>query len=158
MTNETSLIHWTVPEYHVHDRSTRWYMLASLIGTALFVFSIFSANYLFAIIIIVVAITMILQERTDAPMIEFSINKGGISLGAKEYEYGMFKNFWIYYEPSEAKTLFFEFKNGVRPRLSIPIENKNPLRIRSLLLQFLTEDIDRENEPLSEQLTRLLKL
>jgi len=64
----------------------------------------------------------------------------------------------MYYEPDEAKTLFFEFKNRVRPRLSIPLENKNPLKIRAILLKYLPEDVERENEPLSEQLSRLLKL
>ena len=64
----------------------------------------------------------------------------------------------MYYEPDEAKTLFLEFKSGVRPRLAIPLQNKNPLKIRSILLAHLPEDVEREDEPLSEQLIRLLKL
>jgi len=152
------LMEWEVSEHRVHQRSKRWYIIASLVGIALFTSSIFSANYLFAIIILIVAVTMILQERNGAPNIQIVIHPGGVLVGKKDYDYSLFKNFWLYYEPEESKMLFLEFKNSARPRLAIPLENKNPLRIRTLLLQFLAEDIEREHEPLSEQLSRLLKI
>ncbi len=151
-------ISWNVPEYHDHQRSHRWYVIAITLLAILLIYSFLTANFLFAIILIIIGITMTIQDRQKTPTVRFSISDDGIIIGDKQYNFSAFNNFWIYYEPDENKMLFFEFKNSIRPRLSVPLLNKNPLRVRSILLRYLTEDIEKENEPISEQLTRLLKL
>lgn len=155
--NET-IIDWLVPEYREHKRSRRWYVIASLVFISLLVYSLFTANFLFSILLIIAAIIITLQDKKHAPKINFAITKNGIALGSQFYEYTKIDSFWIFYEPNEAKTLFFEFKNKIRPRLPIPLFNVNPLDVRSELLNFLSENINKENEPVSEQLSRLLKL
>jgi hypothetical protein len=42
--------------------------------------------------------------------------------------------------------------------MPIPLENQNPLDIRKLLTEYLEEDLDKEDEPISEGLSRWLKL
>lgn len=153
-----TLIEWLVPEYREHTRSRRWYMVSGGILILLLAYSIFTANFLFALIIIIASIIIILQDKHQAPKIPFAITEAGIALGRDFYDYAKLQSFWLYYEPDEAKTLFLEFKNRVRPRLSIPLFNKNPLHVREHLLNFLSEDVDKENEPVSEQLSRLLKI
>lgn len=152
------LMHWLVPEYREHERSRRWYIVAGGLLTALLAYSFLTANFLFALLIIIAGVIVILQDREKAPDIGFIIAEDGIALGRDFYRYQRFQSFWIYYEPDEAKTLFFEFKNRFRPRLAIPLLNKNPLQVRATLLKFLPENTARENEPVSEQLSRLLKL
>jgi len=151
-------ISWKIPEHHDHERSHRWYVIAISALGLLLIYSFLTVNFLFAIILIVVGITMTIQDRQETPKIDFSISDEGVIIGQKQYKFSAFKNFWLYYEPDENKLLFLEFKNSIRPRLSIPLLNKNPLRIRSILLRYIPEDIEKEYEPLSEQLTRLLKL
>ena len=151
-------ISWKIPEYREHERSKKWYIIAIALLALLLIYAILTANFLFAIILIVVGITFSIHDRRSAEHINFEILENGIQIGNKKYSYNAFKSFWMYYEPEEAKTLFFEFKNKIRPRLSFPLENKNPLKIRAILLKYLPEDIEKENEPLSEQLSRLLKL
>lgn len=155
---DKNILHWLVPEYRKHARSRRWYIIALAIFALLMLYSLFTANFLFALILIIAGIIIVLQDKHAAPDIEFAITEDGIALGRDFYDYKKLLSFWIYYEPDEAKTLFFEFKNKMRPRLSVPLLNKNPLNVRSQLLKFLTEDESRENEPVSEQLSRLLKL
>ena len=149
---------WSIPEYREHERGKRWYIAAIAIGALLLLYSVLTANFLFAIILVLAMLIMAVHDRRKAPDVLFEIAEGGINIGEAHYSYSSFKSFWMYYEPSEAKTLFFEFANGARPRLSIPLQNKNPIRVRSMLLAHLPEDVERENEPLSEQLIRLLKL
>ena len=158
MTKNEYELAWQVPEYHQHQRTKRWYTIATAALGIMIVYALLTANFLFAIILIIIGITMTLRDRTEAPKVEVAISDDGLTVGAKRYVYSKFKNFWLYYEPDEAKMLFLEFKGGMRPRLAIPLENKNPLRVRALLLRYLPEDITKENEPFSEQVTRLLKL
>lgn len=155
---QTQNMSWSIPEYHEHERGKRWYIAAIAIAALLIGYSVITANFLFAIILVLAILIMSVHDRKKAPEIGFEIMESGIAVGAARYSYNTFKNFWMYYEPGEAKLLFFEFKSGMRPRLSIPLQNKNPLKVRAILLQHLPEDVERENEPLSEQLTRLLKL
>lgn len=156
--SQTPTISWTIPEYREHARGRRWYVVAIAAGAALLSYAVLTANFLFALILLIAIFVTALHDRRSAPDVLFEIAENGINIGETHYSYNRFKSFWMYYEPDEAKTLFLEFKSGVRPRLSIPLQNKNPLRVRSILLAHLPEDIERENEPLSEQLIRLLKL
>jgi len=151
-------IEWPVPEYRQHERSRRWYIIALATFALLMLYSFFTANFLFALILIIAGIIIVLQDKHQPPSIDFAITEDGIALGRDFYDYSKLQSFWIFYEPDEAKTLFFEFKNKIRPRLGVPLFDKNPLHVRSELLKFLTEDVSRENEPVSEQLSRLLKL
>lgn len=155
--NQT-LINWLIPEYRQHQRGRRWYLITGAILILLLTYSLLTANFLFALIVIIASIIIILQDKHQAPKITFTITEAGIGLGKDFYDYAKLQSFWLYYEPDEAKTLFLEFKNRVRPRLSIPLFNKNPLQVREQLLKFLAEDIAKTNEPISEQLSRLLKI
>ena len=47
---------------------------------------------------------------------------------------------------------------GFRPSVTISLENQNPLEIRQILLEYLTEDVDKENESVSDGVSRLMKL
>ncbi|MFA5021379.1 MAG: hypothetical protein WC517_04995, partial [Patescibacteria group bacterium] len=56
------------------------------------------------------------------------------------------------------KNLYVEFKNPLKGRLVIPLDGQDAVAIRDYLLRFLAEDLEREAEPISEQLRRFLKL
>ncbi len=158
MNKNKTLVEWLIPEYREHARSRRWYLISGAILLLLLTYSLLTANFLFALIIIIASIIVILQDKHEAPKITFSVTEAGIGLGQDFYDYAKLQSFWLYYEPDEAKTLFLEFKNRIRPRLAIPLFNKNPLHVREHLLKFLNEDISKANEPVSEQLSRLLKI
>ena len=68
-------------------------------------------------------------------------------------------NFSVVYKPKqEIKNLYFEFQNSIKPRLSIPLNNINPINIREYLLKYLKEDLTRKNIPVSEELAKLFRI
>jgi len=169
--NDSKYIHWSVPEYRQPDRDRRWYMLAGFIGLLCLFFSFFSlnhwhlvflgagSNFLFILIIIVAAIIMIFNESQPTIMVEVELGPEGVKIGQTFYDYDELKNFCVLYKPKMSiKNLYFEFKNTMRPRLSLPLRRLDALTVRNFLVRFLDEDLDRANPPLSEQLTKLLKL
>jgi hypothetical protein len=154
------LLYWQVPEYEKHQRNKKWYIIAGVITVALILYSLFHENnFLFPFIIVVAAIIIILNDGREPDMIKISLTGEGINIGRKFYDYDEIKNFSIIYKPNiEVKNLYFEFKNVMKHRISIPLGNLNPLIVRDILLKYLPEDLERENEPLSESLAKILKL
>jgi len=150
---------WEVPEFEAHKRTKIWYIVATASALLMLLFAIITANFLFAVIIIISAYIIILHDGKTPEMVTFSITDEGLIIGRKFHDYDDIKNFSVLFKPGQKlNNLYFEFSSQVKQRLSIPLINENPLQIREILLKYLSEDLDRVNEPLSEQLSKLLKL
>ena len=135
----------------VYDGFYDCYRLASLL--------LFYSYFLFAVIIIVGSVVVILNDGRNPGLIDFAITTEGIIIGRNFYDYDEIKNFSIVYKPNQdTKKLYFEFKNPMKMRLSIALINMNPLPIRENLLKYLPEDLERTDQPLSENLARIFKL
>jgi hypothetical protein len=153
------LFYWQIPEYDKHPRARSWYILASGIAVVLLLSSMTTGNFLFAVIIIVASLIIILHDGKEPDKVDFKIMSEGIVVGRRFYDYDEIKNFSIIYKPrEEVQNLYFEFNGFIKPRLSIPLENMNPLQIRETLLKYLREDLERKNRPTSETLAKLLRL
>ena len=150
---------WQVPQYEKHERNKTWYVLASLVFIALIAYALIAANFLFAIIIVIGGLILVLNDKNHPIMMDFVITTEGVIIGKKFYDYDEIKDFSIIFKPHyNIKKLYFEFKSGYRPRLSIPLLDINPLPIRENLLKYLPEDLERVDEPLSEALAKFLKI
>lgn len=152
------LIQWHFPEFEKRERSTYWYILLIIIAVGLLIFSLTESNFLFAVIIVMVVIIILLHQRKAPVELDVKITEAGLEIGENFYAYKDLEKFFIIYEPPKISTLYIEFKTNLKPRLSIPLQDQNPVKVRNTLLIFLEEDIYREEEPTSDSLARWLKL
>lgn len=153
------IIAWDAPEYHKPLRGKNWYIGAIVTAILLLLFSFFTGNFLFAVIIIVATLIIILHDGHEPVSVDINLTTEGVAVGRKFYDYDELKNFAIVYKPNlGVKNLYFEFKNALRPRLSLPLDNMNPLPIRKILLKYLPEDLERTDQPLSEALAKFFRL
>ncbi len=153
------IIGWSVPEYEKYERTETWYIAAAIIAVLLLSYSFWTANFLFAVIIIIVGMVIILHDGREPAMVRFSITDEGVIIGRKFYDFDEIKDFSVVYKPKRGvKNLYFEFKNAIKHRLSIPLQDMNPLPIRENLLKYLKEDLERTDQPASEGIARMLKL
>ncbi len=153
-----TLAKWEFPEFIKYQYSKTWYITTGVIVVALLIYSIVDANILFTFIIILITITLIIIKKREPKKLKFLITEEGILLEHKLYLWNEIKNFWVLYEPPKIKTLYFEFNSLHLPRLPIPLEDENPLHVREALLDFVEENIEKEGEPISDSLSRNLKL
>jgi hypothetical protein len=164
-------IRWEVPEYRAPQRDRNWYLIAGAFAFICLFFSFFtvkswhlvflglSSNFLFVLILLIAAIIMIINESRPPLMIKVELGPEGIKLGPKFYDYNQLKNFAVLYKPKQSvKNLYFEYKKSASQRLSLPLRRLDPLTVRNFLVRYLDEDLERTDLPLSEQLTKLLKL
>lgn len=169
-TNKNELS-WEIPEYNKPKRARFWYIFASVFVFLAVFFSFFTisqwslvflgpnSNFLFALIIIIAASIMLVNESQEPKILKFTLNPEGVTIGKKFYDYDEFKHFSVIYKPREdIKQLYLEFKNSFHPRLSVPLNETNPLAVRDYLVKYLDEDLERTEPPLSEQLTSILRL
>jgi hypothetical protein len=152
-------ISWEVPEYETHERTRNWYYIAAVIGVLLLVYAVITSNFLFAGIIIIGTMVIILTDGKVPQKVRITLTDEGVEVGRNFYDYDEIKNFSIVYKPKMGvKNLYFEFKTVVKPRLSIPLLDRDPLIIREKLLKYLQEDLERTDQPLSEGLAKMFKL
>lgn len=149
---------WEFPEFIKHSRSKLWYISFTIVFLALLIYSYLTDNLLFAIILVIFAVLYLTSSKDDPKTIETALTEEGIFVGSKFIPYEDIQNFYIIYYPPEVKNLYFEPKNILKPRITIPLEKQHPVRIREILLEYLEEDIAKEEMPASESISKILKL
>ena len=177
LASEDILAQWQIPEFHKHAKTKKWYsyffliigviIALSIIGLNITLFKISDqafaitfdkGNYLFIIFIILATILYLIIEKADIKTLDFTITYDGIFIANKFTEFKNLKNFYIIYQPPQTKNLYLQYKNTFRPYLQIPLLDQNPVEIRKILLEFLPEDLAKEDVPTRKAISGLLKL
>jgi len=153
------LLDWTFPEYAHHNRSFKWYFLISLIFLLVIIYSFITGNFLFVVFLIIFAVIIFSSDHRSPRKVSFTIFEDGIKVGEnKFYNWSDIKNFHLVYQPPQTTRLYIDLKNMILSDLSVPLEGKDPLKIRKILKEYLEEDLDKENETLMDRLNRWLRI
>ncbi|HNZ86332.1 MAG TPA: hypothetical protein PLD95_01420 [bacterium] len=153
-----TLLSWHFPEFEKPERTMTWYIVLFVGAAILVLWAMIEKNFLFAVIIVMSVIIILLLNRKEPVELNINIMEAGIQIGKKFYMYKEMKNFFVIYEPPQVSMVFIILKNRAKPRISIPLNGQNPVKVRDLLLNFVEEDLDKDDEPGSDYLIRALKL
>lgn len=149
------LISWQAPEFQQVQRPQQWYWLFAVVGIAMAIWAIFTANYLFALIIIILTIVLNSFFRRKPKNITIAITPEGVSIDNRFYSYTEdLKSFWILYNPPSLKALHFSHNSTLQPDIVVELENENPLKVREALLRYLPEDTEKEENNVDEMFRR----
>jgi hypothetical protein len=152
-------LEWTFREYPDTESRTRlWYTVMGLIFALCMFYAIFTSNWIFALILILSGFIMIAQHFRDARQIPVKIGEDGIIVDRKFYPYKEMDSFGIIYDPPVYKFLYLDMRNGIRSSLPVPMESVNPLQLREVLLNYLSENLQRQEEDFDEIMAKLLKI
>lgn len=149
---------WDIPEYEENIRPKTWYIFMFVLALFFVSYALFTSNYLFSLIIILFSIIIFLQSIQKPIVVPFKITSLGIVLNNRFYKYSEFKDFYIIYEPKENLKMLFLETNGLKPKLRIPLLEMDPNKIRKTLENFLEENLEIEDEPLTDFVARKWKL
>ncbi|MFC1703012.1 hypothetical protein ACFLZO_00940 [Patescibacteria group bacterium] len=149
---------WEIDEFPYYERGTVWYLSMIGGGIVLLIYAVISANFLFALIILMFALILYLSSATKPRRVLFTIGDTGIRIGDTFHAYGDIQHFWFIYEPPQVKDLHLDFRSTFRPRMTVELSDQNPNEVRELLQNFILEDITKEEESLSDVLGRILKI
>ncbi len=152
------LMQWEFPEYDKPERGLFWYVAMIGVGLLLLIYAISDANFLFALIVILFAFILFTHHRSEPLRLSCLLYERGIQIGEKFYLFRELDSFALIYEPPLVKKLYIRPK-GAWLHHDIPIQlyDQDPVAIRALLVQYVTEDLEKESESTSEVIARVFK-
>ena len=166
MANETSFepksdireyLAWEYPERPRYRRGVLWYALMLVVGLGLLIYAVYSANFLFALIIIMFALVIYVTTTIDPGDTRFSVTDEGIEAAGRIYGFRDIDRFWFYYDPP-VKSLYLIMRGAAGSRLRVDLVDQDPNEVRAILGQFVREDLEQIDEPISDILSRIIKL
>lgn len=171
------LASWQFPEHIKHERSVKWYVFFFLVLAIIILLSIFGlditlfkisgqafsltfdkGNYLFIVLIVLFLILYFYYERKEIENMSIFLTEDGVVINNKLIEYKSLDHFYLVYFPPKVKNLYLQPKNLLKPIIIVPLEDENPIEVREILLRYLKEDLEKEEMPASESLSKIFKL
>ncbi len=146
-------ITWEAPEFTPRDRSPDWFWGLGIIAVSLIVTAILFENLLFAIVVLISAVTITLLALRDPEILEFTVNDRGIRAGDTLYPYSSIESFWVENSPEEQKILL-QSERMLMPYIVVPIEEVDPEEVRNFIIQYIPEE--EHVEPLSHRVMEYL--
>ena len=156
MDTDPKEISWTAPEFVHYPKSRLWFLAVSAVGLGLVVYFLAQKDFLTAVLFILLLLIVIFFAKSEARQLHIHLDHSGIKINNLKLPYKQVKNFWIVYEPPEVKTLNFETSAYFNRFVTLQLDTQDPMKIRSFLLQYLAEDLEK-GELLADKLSRNLR-
>ena len=86
---------WTFASYEMHERGRSWFVAASVVAAILLIYAFFTKNFLFAVILVMVAVVLYLQKSRAPEQLSCAITEQGIVLHDRFTAYEDLKDFWV---------------------------------------------------------------
>lgn len=153
----TVLVAWETWDRVPVQRTQRWYLIAAAVGILMIVYGVLTANYLFVLVMLMFGVLMMLDDMRKPRRVYAYLTTLGVVYDEEFFPYEAIKDFSVMYQPP-AKHLYVGFVSRVQPMLSIPLEDADPSEVRDTLLQFAMENLDRNDESLTDILHRVYKI
>lgn len=139
--NKIEKISWQCEEHVHYEKTSDWYWIVSIVALGGIFLSLYFANFLFALIIIIfVATSFTLLKRKPRIMI-FDISRKGIRAGSVLYPFSLLESFWVEDGVVEDK-IIFKSKRPLSPFIVFPFDSTvtDPELLRDYLLDYLDEE------------------
>ena len=154
----TILAQWDFLEYEKPERSKQWFLFLGIATALLMVFALATANYVFMIIIALFVWIFFMNYNKDPMTLVFTMTTLGVAIEDDFISYRDLKYFWFAYDPPRVKKLYFRKESMLTPVFSVSLEDIDPVALRDVLLPYLEENIDEDDEPIENGIARILRL
>lgn len=140
MNESARAITWEAPEHHHVEKGSDWFWVVGIIAVAGATAAFFFGNFLFAILILVAAVSLSLVALRQPKVIPFSVSTRGIRVDENIYPYAALESFYIdtvnYAEPQ----LLVKSKKLYMPLIVMPIPEEYMDEIDDILSERLPEE------------------
>ena len=139
---------------HTEPKSADWYWALGIIAVAGAATSFILGNILFAILILVGALSLSLHAARPRQKITVLLNHKGLALNETLYPYESLESFWVEEEGGSIPKLFLKSGHALTPQLMVFLEDIAPEDVREYLLEHLEEE--EMTEPFTQKIAEFL--
>lgn len=132
-------IRWSAYEHEHIERGSDWFWALGIIAVCAALTSLLFGNVLFAILLIVAAVSIGLLARTPPELHEFEISERGVRIGDTLHRYEEIISFWVEEEETKEPTLLIDTVKFMSPNLIIPLDDVDPSVVRNFLKERVEE-------------------
>jgi hypothetical protein len=145
---------WKAPEFTHHEKDKKWYLYVGVGTVALVTLAAFFSSGLTALLFGLFGVVFLFMGNQKPRDIGYSISPLGIQIGEKHHQFSEFESFWIHYTP-EIQEVSLKSKKLLSPYIKVSLENQDPIHIREMLTNYLTEEF--QEEEITDLLLRRIK-
>lgn len=131
-------LRWSAYEHEHIERGSDWFWALGIIAVSAALTSILFSNILFAILILMAALTIGIIAHHPPQLHEFEIGEKGIWVGPTLYPFENIISFWVEEEQGEP-TLLVDTVAFMTPNLIIPLGDTDPKAVRNFLRDRIEE-------------------
>ena len=132
-------LEWEAPSFYYNPQKKylTLIIIGLLCGAGAMLF--YRMDTLTAIFLILSSLVLILYANKRPTVSKIIVSQAGVTIDERVYYYKELKSFWLDYDPHGPKELSLEARKWYMPYVKVSIENQNPVNIRSLMINFVTE-------------------
>lgn len=143
MPNDGTLTHttllWSGYEHEHIEREDEWYWGLGIIAISLALVSVIFGDALFALVIIMAAVTLALISRHPPALTEFELSEKGVRVAHRLHRYREIVRFWVDDEDPAHPVLLLHTNKPLTAMISIPITEVDPKAVRAYLKEHVEE-------------------
>lgn len=148
-------ISWETEEFSYYEKTRIWFIIGGAVFLLIIIYFTVTNQIVTALTFLMLGFTVYIFSLKKPRKISCSITYQGITVDNITYPFSELESFWIFYEPPDFKVISIKHKKLYLPFIQIPIGDKDPMKIRRILLDLLPEE--EQEEPFSDRLARYLK-
>ncbi len=152
------LIAWEFSERPHYERGLLWYGISAGLGIALLIYAVATANFLFALLILLFALVIYLNAAAEPRVLRMAITERGIQIGREFLPFSSIESFRVVYEPPVVQSVYLRTRDLFKGEVGIDLSDVLPEEIRPILGRFLKEDRINTQPTASDFIGRFLKL
>jgi hypothetical protein len=154
MEDHTVVLKWSGHEHEHVERGTDWFWALGIAATCAAITAILLSDILFALLIIIAALTIMLLARNAPDISTFEISTRGVRVDHALHRYDEIISFWVEDEHDATPLLLIDTTKFLSPNLIIPIHEIDPALVRAYLKEHAAEVPMRE--PLAHKILSYL--
>jgi len=134
-------IKWQAPEFKYRPKSISWYWISIILAVILLGAAVWQKNFFFGFFVVAAEILILIWANREPPLVEFSLNEKGLSVGGREFHaYTEIESFSADEEmDAEWPDLFFQFRRRLKPVLKIKAPKNQMAEIQNALKAVLPQ-------------------
>ncbi len=146
---KNSSLSWEALEHHHEEKNNDWFWAVGIVSVSIAVTAIILNNVIFAILILISAVTLAIHATKKPRMLRVQIDERGITVDRFFYPYSSLESFWVNEQENPA-VLLIKLKRFFLPFVVIRLEDVPAENVRAELDGLLKEE--EQHEPLLQKI------